>query len=89
MSTYADNVREEIFSSKPLKRKYRKAFSYGILLFGKQFDEETIAISTEHITVSKLYGFAINDIVKTRPAFSVHMTPKGNSIYSCCLSDKP
>ena len=87
MSTYAQRVREEIFSSKPLKGKYCKAFSYGILLMGKKFQDNCLAISTENIETSKLYGFAISDIVKIRPAFSEHVGKNGTTLYNCCLSD--
>ena len=86
--SYAGQVREEIFSLKPLKGKYIKEFAYGILLLGKRFDRECVAISTENIETSKLYGFAISDLIETRPAFSQQKGKNGTYLYNCCLSDK-
>ncbi len=86
--SYAGQVREEIFSLKPLRGKYIKEFAYGILLMGKKFDRECIAISTENIETSKLYGFAIADLINTRPAFSQQKGKNGTYLYNCCLSDK-
>ena len=85
---YAGQVREEIFSLKPLKGKYMKEFAYGILLMGKKFDEECVAISTENIETSKLYGFAISDLIESRPAFSQQKGKNGTYLYNCCLADK-
>ncbi|MEG2144897.1 MAG: DNA-binding protein WhiA, partial [Oscillospiraceae bacterium] len=89
MNTYADNVRDEIFETKPLKGKYKDAFSYGILLMGNEFNSDAVTIATEHSAVSKLYGFAISDIVNVRADFWGHQTKNGKSLYNCRLSDPP
>jgi len=85
--SYAERVREEIYMSRPSKNAHYLAFRYGLLMMGKRFDERVISISTEHLTVSKLYGFAIKDTVGVRAAFTEHKTPRGNTLYSVALTD--
>lgn len=85
--SYAAGVREEIYMLRPSRGAHYLAFRYGLLMMGKRFDERVISISTEHITVSKLYGFAIKDTVGTRAAFTEQKTPRGNTLYSVALTD--
>ncbi len=84
--SYAARVKEEIYLSRPSKSPYYRAFCYGLLLMGKRFDSRGISISTEHLTVSKLYGFAIKDTVGVRAAFSEQKAPRGAQLYTVELS---
>ncbi len=86
--SYAAKVKEEIFLSRPSKSRHYKAFCYGLLLLGKKFNEDSVTISTEHITVSKLYGFAIKDSIAKKASFMEHGTPRGAVLYTVELSDK-
>lgn len=85
--SYAEQVREEIFSQKPSKQKYYKSFCFGLLLMGRRFDNQAVAIYTEHLTVSKLYGFAINDCCRVRADYTVHKSARGTQLYSVTLTD--
>ena len=86
--SYAAKVKEEIYLSRPSKSRNYKAFCYGLLLHGKKFDESSVTISTEHITVSKLYGYAVRDSIGVKAAFSQQLTPRGSTLYTVELSDK-
>lgn len=86
--SYAEKVREEIYFSRPSRSARYKAFCYGLLLMGKRFDTQLVAISTEHITVSKLYGFAIKDMIGVRAAFTEQTTPRKKSLYTVALTSQ-
>jgi len=86
--SYAAKVKEEIYLSRPSKSRNYKAFCYGLLLLGKRFDENHVYIATEHITVSKLYGYAVKDSIGKKAYFNEHQTPRGSSLYTVELSDK-
>lgn len=86
--SYAEQVREEIYQSRPSKKAHYRAFCYGLLLLGRRFDPQCVALSTEHLAVSKLYGFAVNDCIGLRAAFTEHKTPRGKSLYSAALTDR-
>ncbi|MFV0498167.1 MAG: DNA-binding protein WhiA [Candidatus Fimivivens sp.] len=80
-------MKEEIYLSRPSKSPQYKAFCYGLLLMGKKFENQGVAISTEHLTVSKLYGFAIKDTIGVPAAFSEQKAPRGASLYTVELND--
>lgn len=84
-ASYASRVREEIYLSRPAKSKYYKAFCYGLFLMGKRFDRQAVSISTEHLTVSKLYGFAVRDLCGVKAAFLEQSTPRGKTLYTVAL----
>ena len=86
--SYAAKVKEEIFASRPSRGRNYKAFCYGLLLLGKKFNEQCVSISTEHITVSKLYGFAIKDSISQKASFAENRTPRGASLYTVELTDR-
>lgn len=86
--SYAAKVKEEIFLSRPSKGRHYKAFCYGLLLLGKKFNEDSITISTEHITVSKLYGFAVKDSISKKASFMENRTPRGAMLYTVELNDR-
>ena len=86
--SYAAKVKEEIFASRPSKGRHYQAFCYGLLLLGKKFNEDSIAIATEHITVSKLYGFAIKDSIAKRAHFVEQRTPRGSALYTVELNER-
>jgi len=86
--SYAAKVKEEIFASRPSKGRHYKAFCYGLLLLGKKFNEECVSISTEHITVSKLYGFAVKDSIAKKASFIENRTPRGAALYTVELNDR-
>ncbi len=80
--SYAARVKEEIYLSRPSKSPYYRAFCYGLLLMGKNFDSRSVSIATEHLTVSKLYGFAVKDAIGVRAAFSEQKAPRGAQLYT-------
>ncbi len=80
--SYAARVKEEIYLSRPSKSPYYRAFCYGLLLMGKNFNSRSVSIATEHLTVSKLYGFAIRDAIDVRAAFSEQKAPRGALLYT-------
>lgn len=53
---------------------------------GKRFDGQGVFITTEHLTVSKLYGFAIKDTIGVRAAFSEQKAPRGAQLYTVELN---
>ncbi|HWP50169.1 MAG TPA: DNA-binding protein WhiA [Clostridia bacterium] len=53
---------------------------------GKRFDNRNISIATEHLTVSKLYGFAVKDAIGVRAAFSEQKAPRGALLYTVELN---
>jgi len=85
--SYAARVREEIFASRPFRSPHYKAFCYGLLLMGKRFDEQSAVLSTEHLIVSKLYGFAVRDMIGVRPAFTEQKSPRQKTLYTIALTD--
>lgn len=84
--SYAARVKEEIYLSRPSKSPCYQAFCYGLLLMGKRFDSRGAAIATEHLTVSKLYGFAIRDAIGVRAAFSEQKAPRDAYLYTVELT---
>lgn len=84
--SYAARVKEEIYLSRPSKNPHYRAFCYGLLLMGKRFDGQGVLITTEHLTVSKLYGFAIKDTIGVRAAFSEQKAPRGAQLYTVELN---
>ena len=85
--SYASRVRAEIFASRPFKNPHYKSFCYGLLLFGKRFDSRAAVLSTEHIEVSRLYGFAVRDTIGVRAAFTEQKTPHGKTLYTVAVTD--
>lgn len=86
--SYAANVKEEIYLSRPSRNTHYRAFCYGLLLLGRKFGEQGVSIATEHITVSKLYGFAIKDAIGARAAFSEQRAPRGSLLYTVELGGR-
>lgn len=84
--SYAARVKEEIYLSRPSKSPQYRAFCYGLLLMGKKFDTQGVSIATEHLTVSKLYGFAIKDAIGVHAAFSEQKAPRGAQLYTVELN---
>ncbi len=80
--SYAARVKEEIYLSRPSKSPYYRSFCYGLFLMGKNFNSLGISIATEHLTVSKLYGFAVKDVIGVRAAFSEQRAPRGAPLYT-------
>lgn len=52
--TFAHQVKNEVTHNKALINHNSTALLYGMLLFGRRFDEEAIMISTEHKSVARL-----------------------------------
>lgn len=52
--TFAHQVKNEVSHNKALLNHHPVAVLYGMLLFGRRFDEEAIMISTEHKSVARL-----------------------------------
>lgn len=84
--SYAASVKEEIYLSRPSRNPNYRAFCYGLLLLGRKFSKQGVSISTEHITVSKLYGFAIKDAIGARALFSEQRAPRGSMLYTVELN---
>ncbi|MEG1773472.1 MAG: DNA-binding protein WhiA, partial [Oscillospiraceae bacterium] len=85
--TYATRVREEIFKNNPSKSAHYPAFCYGLLLFGRRFDSSAVSIVTEHRSVSKLYDFALRDLLGVRAALTEQPTSRGGVLYTVSLTD--
>jgi len=54
--TFAHQVKNEVTHNKALINHNSIPLLYGMLLFGRRFDEESIMISTEHKSVARLCG---------------------------------
>lgn len=54
--TFATKVKSEISHNKGLIARNKKAFSYGMLLCGKSFSEQSITMTSENKYVAKLYA---------------------------------
>ena len=55
-NTFASKVKGEISRNKGLIARNKKAFTYGMLLCGKSFSEQSISMTTENKHVAKLYA---------------------------------
>jgi len=86
--SYAARVREEIAKTRPFRSKHYKSFCYGLLLMGKRFDRQSAVLATEHLPVSKLYGFAIRDMIGVRAAFTEQRTLRSKTLYTIALTDQ-
>lgn len=84
--SFAAKVKKEIYLSRPVRSPFYKAFCYGLLLFGKSFDETGVFTGTEHITVSKLYGHAIRDSIGQKADFTEQKVFRGAPLYTVELS---
>ncbi len=82
--TFSQQIKEEIFAGKPLSGKERGFFCYGMIMCAGQFSEESAEIETESEAVSKLYCFAISDIIgrKVRPRLSKSVRGEDSYIVS-------
>ena len=80
--SYTARVKEEIYLSRPSKSRHYRAFCYGLLLMGKKFGENGVLMTTEHITVSKLCGYAVRDSIGKKAAFSEGKNPRGTPLYT-------
>lgn len=54
--TFATKVKSEISHNKGLIARNKKAFSYGMLLCGKSFSEQSISMTSENKYIAKLYA---------------------------------
>ena len=52
--TFAHQVKNEVCHNKALINHHSRSLLYGMLLFGRHFDEDSIQISTEHKAVARL-----------------------------------
>ena len=54
--TFATKVKSEISHNKRLIGRNKKAFSYGMMLCGKSFSQQSISMTTENKYIAKLYA---------------------------------
>ena len=54
--TFATKVKSEISHNKGLIGRNKKAFSYGMMLCGKSFSQQSISMTTENKYIAKLYA---------------------------------
>lgn len=59
--SYSHEIKREICANK-LLRQHSRALCYGMALFGKSYDGESICLHTEHRVVARLYGNLLSDL---------------------------
>ena len=61
--TFSNAIKEEILENKSFRTKYKKAYAYGLLLFGRYFDEESILLSTENSEIAGLFSWLVTALI--------------------------
>lgn len=85
--TFAQKVKEEIYQSKPLNGKHKRSFAYGLFLYSKYFTPDVVAMVTENISVSKLYGQVLRAVLEQKHLPERARSPRGSTVYSITLSN--
>lgn len=85
--TFAQKVKDEIYQSKPLNGKHKRSFAYGLFLFSKHFAADIVAMVTENISVSKLYGQVLRAVLEQKYLPQRARSPRGATVYSITLQD--
>lgn len=86
--TFAQKVKDEIYYSKPLNGKHKQSFAYGLFLFSKYFTTDIVAMVTESISVSKLYGQVLRGVLEQKHLPERARSPRGATVYSIAVEDK-
>ncbi len=60
--SFSNDVKTEILENKPLRVRFRKAQAYGLFLFARHFNENTISMTTESEETAKLYAQMAKDL---------------------------
>ena len=92
--SFAAQVKDEIIENTPMSECCRHAMTYGMLLFGRQFNASGISLMTEHASVAKAYLSAIEALCgvtpqkKVSPAgkITVQVQPDGLQRVLSCFS---
>ena len=77
--SFANDVRTEILENNTLRKKFRKAQGYGLLLCSKCFDEGKISMTTERQEIAKLYRSTLLDILGPKQKITVEQAGMGNA----------
>ena len=96
-NTFASKVKGEISRNKGLIARNKKAFTYGMLLCGKSFSEQSISMTTENKHVAKLYAKLIFQQIpmqtsvttRNRPGIRMSHQLLDKSARSAWLSSRP
>ena len=86
---FASEVRTEILENLTLRKKFRRAQGYGLLLCSKHFDAGEISMTTERQEIAQLYRATLRDILgKGCEEIPVTRTGMGNATrhYAVALS---
>lgn len=86
---FASEVRTEILENLTLRKKFRRAQGYGLLLCSKHFDAGEISMTTERQEIAQLYRVTLRDILgKGCEEIPVTRTGMGNATrhYAVALS---
>lgn len=86
---FASEVRTEILENLTLRKKFRRAQGYGLLLCSKHFDAGEISMTTERQEIAQLYRATLRDILgKGCEEIPISRTGMGNATrhYAVALS---
>lgn len=86
---FASEVRTEILENLTLRKKFRRAQGYGLLLCSKHFDAGEISMTTERQEIAQLYRATLRDILgKGCEEIPITRTGMGNATrhYAVALS---
>lgn len=68
--SFSSGLKKEICSNRPFIYGNKKAVCFGLTLFGRSFDEKSMAIFTENQAVSRLYATLIYELVEIKTSIT-------------------
>ncbi|MEG1932900.1 MAG: DNA-binding protein WhiA, partial [Pygmaiobacter sp.] len=88
--SFAYELKSEICNNRPFRQRFKKALTYGLLLFGKSFDESAVSLHTEHRAVARLYADGITDLVRISGSITVREVRRAQrrSVFAATVDDR-
>lgn len=76
MATFSYRVKSEICGNRVLCRRYKRAMTYGLLLYGREFGLDNIALHTENRRVARMYADNISDLIGLGGSITLREVPR-------------
>lgn len=77
--SFANDVRTEILDNLTLRKQFRSAQGYGLLLCSKHFDAGEISMTTERREIARLYRSTLLDLLGPGQEITIEQTGMGNA----------
>lgn len=78
--SFSSEIKQELCKNVPEAGCCRRAFFYGMLLFGRSFSVGSMSFTTENQEIAKLYALLVEEFCKICPQVAV--SPKGKTAVS-------